>query len=83
MTVSIKAYINSARRVQALGELAHRYRAIITGLADAVDAALDEPDLDAELRERLVRTLKDTEAEVTAAGDALSAAMADLPEGQS
>lgn len=82
MTVSIKALANSARRVEALAEVAHRYAAIISGLFAAVDAAIDEPGLDSESRERLARAVADTQAQITAVGDALSAAMADLPEGQ-
>lgn len=71
--------LNSYRRVQALAEVAHRYAAVVKGLSTAIEEVLG--DLPPEAARRLDQAVKDAEAQVAAAGDALSRAMQDLPEG--
>jgi hypothetical protein len=76
----VREWLHSIQRAQALAEVAHRYAAVVTGLTAAVGEVL--PALDGEARVRLEAAVRDAEAQVSAAGDALDAAFADLPEGR-
>lgn len=72
--------LHAYRRVAALAELAHRNLAIIKGHLDVLREIAEVTD--GEVRERIRQAIADTDAQISAANDALDATIAELPEGQ-
>ncbi len=76
--MSLRGPAASLLRVEALGEVAHRFSAIIRTLT----AGIASLDLSPDVQARAAALLADVDAQLAAACDHLAAAIADLPEGR-
>lgn len=72
---------DSLRRVEALGDVAKRYGAVIHLLSEAIGDAV-EASSEAAVRAPLAEALRTAEAQTAACSDAFDRALADLPEGR-